>query len=44
MCRGFVMADVLVKDLVVEPSLRVSLKGLKRTRDARVLYWFGPLR
>ena len=44
MCRGFVMADVLVKDLVVEPSLRVSLKGLKRTRDARVLYWYGPLR
>ena len=26
------------KDLVVEPSLRVSLNGLKRTKDAREFF------
>ena len=31
------------KDLVVEPSLQVNLKGLKRTRDAREFILLRPL-
>ena len=37
-CRGLVTADVLEKGLSRGPPLRVSSKGLKRTRDAREFY------